>query len=173
MKGGIVAEFLAPDQIVAAVASIRRAGFKVYESYAPYPIEGLLEGRRPRSPLYALIFGLLGAAAGYLIQWWTNAVDYPLNVGGRPPHSAPAFIPITFESAILFASAAVFFGTLIHLGLPRLHHPLFDVEGFERASVDRFFLAVSTDDPIFDSDRAAQTLRDAGALRAVPFGRIP
>ena len=170
--GGVVAEFTAPGQIVAAAAAIARAGFRSVESYAPYPIEGLIEGRRPRSPLYALIFGLLGAFLAYGIQWWVNLRGYPLNVGGFPLHSAPAFIPITFETAILFAAGAVFFGTLIHLRLPQLHHPLFDVAGFERASVDRYFLAIYSDDPIFDVDRAAQALRDAGALRAVPFGRL-
>ena len=173
MRSGIVAEFVLPEELVAAVESIERAGFRTFEAYSPYPIEALLEGPRPRTPLYALVFGLFGAGLAYFIQWWINVRAYPLNVSGAPLHSAPAFIPITFETGILFAASAVFLGTLIHLGLPKLHDPLFEVEGFERASIDRFFLAIYSDDPAFDADRAAQALRDAGALRAVPFGRLP
>jgi hypothetical protein len=173
MKAGIVAEFVSSAELVRAVEAIEAAGFTAYETYAPHPIEALLERRkRPRSPAYALVFGLAGAALGYGIQWATN-LDYPLNVGGFPIHSAPTFVPIAFETAILFASFAVFFGTLIHLGLSRLDHPLFDVDGFERASIDRFFLAVDAGDAEFDVDRVAQTLRNARALRAVPFGRLP
>jgi Protein of unknown function (DUF3341) len=105
------------------------------------------------------------------VQWWCNAYDYPLDVGGRPLHSAPAFIPITFESAVLAASLTGFFAMIVLSGLPRLHHPVFGIDGFERASVDRFWIGVERADPCFD-ETVREELSAAGALRCERVGGV-
>jgi hypothetical protein len=112
---------------------------------------------------------VLGGGVGYLVQWWCNARAFPINVGGRPLHSVPAFIPITFESAVLAASLTGFFSMLALSELPRLNHPLFEVEGFDRASVDRFFIGVDQADPRFD-ERVREELTALGALRCERLG---
>lgn len=116
-----------------------------------------------------LVAALTGGGLGYLVQWWCNAVDFPIDVGSRPLDSAPAFIPITFESAVLAASVVGFVALLGTCGLPRLSHPLFEVEGFDRASVDRFWIGVDADDPRFD-DGVAERLASLGALRCARLG---
>lgn len=175
MKAGLVAEYGTPEVVIAAVEALKKTGLSRIEVYSPFPIEHLPElpgQRRPLTPLYALVFGLCGAGFAYILQWWINVYAYPLNVGGYPLHSAPSFIPITFETTILFASVAAFLGLMFHLRLARLHHPLFGVEGFERASIDRFFLAIDESDPRFKTDLVARALEESQALRVVPFGRM-
>jgi hypothetical protein len=114
-----------------------------------------------------LAAGLTFGGAAYLLQWWINVIDYPLNIGGRPYHSAPAFIPITFEMAVLFGGAAALISAIVLGGLPRLWHPVFEVDGFERASIDRFWVAVGAGDPALDRARVTAALNSAGALRVV------
>jgi hypothetical protein len=140
------------------------------EAYTPYPIralEPLLEIKRSFIPKVVLAMALLGASSAYTIQWWCAAVAYPLNVGGRPYHSGPAFIPITFETGILFAALTSFTLPLLLAGLPRLHHPVFEVDGFQSASVDGYWVAVSADDPGLDRARAEVELQTLGAKRVV------
>ncbi len=176
MKSGFVAEFITPEALVEAAVKLKRTGYTLFEAYSPFPLEGLPNGlskRRPRSALYAFIFGFGGAGLAYLLMWWINVENYPYNVGGLPHHSAPAFVPITFETGILSAACAIFIGTMLKLGLPRLDHPLFEVAGFERATIDRFFLAIYSFDPIFDADRTPQDLRETSAFNVAPFGRLP
>jgi hypothetical protein len=156
---GVMAEFTAPNAVLDAARSARQAGYTAVEAYTPYPVEGLaaaLGNPRNRVPFIVFVGGLVGAAAGFFMMYWTMAVDYPLNVGGRPFNSWPVWIPVTFEMMILFASLAAFFGTLFLNGLPRLHHPVFDVPGFERATQDRFFLCIESTDPRFDVDAIKQ-----------------
>ena len=112
------------------------------------------------------------AAVGFVFQWFCNAWSYPLNTGGRPAFAIPAFIPITFESGVLFASFSSFFGVFIICGLPRLYHPLFEVPGFERATHDRYFLAVDALDPRFDARDTRGELERLGCLRVVGFGGV-
>ena len=119
--------------------------------------------------------GLIGAAFGFFMQYYSMAVDYPFNVGGRPLNSWPVFIPITFEVMVLVAAFAAFFGMLFLNGLPRPHHPVFDVPGFERASQDRFFLCIEATDPLFDPARTAEFLLGLGPLGdvvEVPLDRL-
>jgi len=167
---GLVGELDSPDALLAAVRALRARGFTKLDTYGPFPVPGLEEALHlPRSGLGWIVFpiAMAGAGAAYLVQWWTNAVDYPLNVGGRPPHAAPAFVPITFEMGVLSAALAALVLALLFSGLPRLHHPLFELEGFERASLDRFFVVVDAADPAFDLEAARAALGDVGALRAV------
>jgi hypothetical protein len=164
---GVMAEFRTAHALLAAARQARTAGWRGVEAYAPYPVEGLAEAvgsPRDRVPLYALLGGLVGGIGGYLLQWYAAAVDYPLNVGGRPLHSWPSFIPATFELTVLGAAFAAVFGMLIANGLPRLRHPVFDAPDFEQATRHRFFLCLRAGDDGFDAQRARQFLAELAPL---------
>jgi hypothetical protein len=150
---GLMAEFETAEEVLAATARARQAGYRDMDAYTPYTVEGLAEilgMRATRLPFVVLVGGLVGAGVGFLMQYWSMAVDYPINVGGRPYNSWPVFIPITFEVMVLVASFAAFFGVLFLNGLPRPHHPVFNEPRFVRASQDRFFLCIEATDPRFD-----------------------
>ncbi len=165
---GVMAAYATADGLLDALRALRNAGYTELDAYTPYEIEEVdevLELGRSRLPAVALVAGLLGAALGYGIQWWTSVVDYPIDVGGRPLHAAPAFVMITFELGILFAAGALFVAYFWRSGLPALWSPEFEVPGFERASVDRFWVAVGRGDPRFDSDHLSRLLEESGAER--------
>jgi Alternative complex III, ActD subunit len=148
---GLLAEFATQDELVRAADTAYAAGFRKMDGYAPFPVEGLAEalGKNNRLPLLILIGGIIGGVGGYFMEWYANAISYPINIGGRPIHSWPAFIPITFELTVLCAGLTAFFGSLALNGLPRPHHPLFGVPEFDRASQDRFFLCIEARDRKF------------------------
>src|SRR3954466_13721439 len=149
VQPGLLAEFQSADALAAGVGALRALGYRDVEIYSPFPlpdVEPELELRRSRLPKFVFAGGLLGAILGYGIQWYADVWIYPLRVGGRPVHAVPAFIPATFEATVLGAAFAAFFGLLIALRLPALWHSVFEVDGFERASVDRFWLAVGARD---------------------------
>jgi hypothetical protein len=166
-----LAEFGSAPDALAALRALRGRGFRALDLYAPYEVAGAAEALgdpRPRGVTRAaLILGALGAASGYAVQWFT-AVDYPLIVGGRPVHSAPAFVPITFELGILLAAFGALLALLRGCRLPRLWQPIFEVEGFERATLDRFFIGVAASDPCFDAEHTPELLEELGALRVQP-----
>lgn len=167
MAYGTIAEFDTPEAILRAARAAYEKGYRKMDAFTPFPVEGLPEAigfRRNRMPLLVLAGGLGGAGLAYWFMWYINVVAYPLNVGGRPHHSWPAFIPITFESAVLFAALAALIGFLVLNGLPQPHHPVFDASNFERASQDRFFLLVETDDPLYRQDETRHVLEALGAL---------
>ena len=166
----LLAEFDSPEAIVRAARALHEQGYRRLEAFTPYPIVDLEEALAiPRSKIPRLVFaaGACGAMVGYGVQLWLNAYDYPLNVGGRPLHSAPSMIPITFETTVLFAVLATFFGFFFFARLPRLSHPVLDVPGFERAGVDRFWLAIEQADAHFDPARSRVQLEELGAGRLV------
>jgi len=153
---GLMAEFSTPQQLIAAAKKAREAGYRKVDAYTPCPVEGLAEAlgfTSNRLPLIVLIGGILGACAGYGLAYWTSAVDYPINVAGRPFHSWPAFIPVTFETTVLFAALSAVFGMLALNGLPMPYHPVFNVPRFAQASRDGFFLCIEAVDPSFDRDK--------------------
>jgi len=149
---GVMAEFLSPGALEQAIVAARREGYTRMDAYTPYPVEGLPEllgRRRSRLPLVFLLAGLIGGGGGYFMQWYAMRVSYPINVGGRPLHSWPAFIPVTFELTILIAALTGVAALFIMMRLPRLNHPVFAVKGFERVTVDRFYLCIERSDPRF------------------------
>lgn len=173
MRSGVVAEFPTVESLENAYEALARAGYTRLTTWTPFPVRKVLK-KLPDSlvPWIMLAAALLGGGAGYLIQWWCNARSFPINVGGRPLHSAPAFIPITFESAVLASSVVGFFVLLGFCGLPRLHHRVFEIEGFERAMIDRFWIGVDDSDPAY-ADQVATQLTEMGALRCERITRRP
>jgi Alternative complex III, ActD subunit len=150
---GLMAEFASPEALLVAAQRARAAGYRDVEAYTPYPIEEIGEAlghHRSRLPLIVLIGGLLGAVGGFALQYWTAVIAYPLNIGGRPLNSWPAFIVPTFECTILAAALAAVLGMFILNGLPMPYHPVFNVPRFALASRDRYFLVVKRLDPRFD-----------------------
>jgi hypothetical protein len=154
---GLMAEFDNPTDVVEAARATYDAGYRRINAYSPYPIEELSEAigfHSTRLPLIVLIGGIIGGLVGYGLQYYVAVIDYPLNVGGRPYHSWPSFIPITFEMTILFAALSAVFGMLALNKLPQPYHPVFNAERFALASRDRFFLVIEANDPKFDQDKA-------------------
>ncbi|HEX8989785.1 MAG TPA: DUF3341 domain-containing protein [Rhodocyclaceae bacterium] len=164
---GLLAEFATADALLAAAGEASRRGFAV-DAYSPFPIEGLAAAigfRRNRMPLIAFAGGLAGGLGTYLLQWYSAVVDYPINAGGRPLDSWPAFVPPTLAVTILGAAIAVVAGMLAANGLPRLRHPLFDIREFDLATRNRFFLCLRLDVGASDAGAAADFLRAQRPLR--------
>src|SRR5438874_2832354 len=149
---GLLAEFDTPGALAHAAERAHTVGYRKMDAYTPYPIEEISEAigfRRNYVALVTLIGGILGGLGGYSLEYWVSVIAYPINVGGKPFHSWPAFIPVTFECAILGASLAAVFGMLALNGLPQPYHPVFNSPNFVRASRDRFFLCIESQDPKF------------------------
>src|SRR6266571_741692 len=170
---GLMAEFDEPSLLVAATHRAYQEGYRRMDAYSPFPIEELHEAlgiHHTRLPLIVLIGGLCGCVGGYLLQYWVSAVAYPINVGGRPFHSWPAFIPVTFECTILGACLAAVFGMLALNGLPQPYHPVFNSPNFVRASRDRFFLCIESQDPKFS---LAETKRFLDSFHPDELTEVP
>jgi hypothetical protein len=162
---GLMAEFDDPTALVEATAKVREAGYRRLDAYSPFPIEELhqaMGAHHSRLPLIVLIGGLIGCIGGFLLQYWAAAIAYPVNVGGRPFNSWPAFVPVTFECTILGASLSAVLGMLALNGLPMPYHPVFNVSRFALASRNRFFLCIEAKDPKFDLDATRRLLETLG-----------
>jgi hypothetical protein len=163
---GVMGEFVNPEELIHAAKSVREAGYRRIDAYAPFPIEGLSEAlglKHNLVPTLTLTGGLLGGVGGFLFQYWVAALAYPMNIGGRPLNSWPAFIPVTFELTVLGASLFSVFGMLALNRLPQPHHPVFNVERFSYASTDRFFLCIETRDPKFHLEETSRLLQSLHA----------
>ncbi len=163
---GAMGEFDTPEELLAAGERAFAAGYRRMDAYAPMPVAGLAETigyKRNKIAFCVLIGGICGAMFGFGLLEWMTAVAYPHNVGGRPLNSWPAYIPITFECMILFASLTALVSMLAMNGLPKPYHPVFNVPAFARASVDKFFLCIESSDPKFRTEDTVQFLRDTGA----------
>jgi len=150
---GLLAEFADVTSLLRAVRKARSAGYQKVDAYTPFPSEELAEAlgaHDRRLPLLVLLGGIAGGVAGYALQYWTSTIAYPINVAGRPLHSWPAFIPVTFECTILGAALMAVFGMLALNGLPKPYHPVFNVPRFALSSRDRFFLCIKASDPRYD-----------------------
>jgi len=151
---GLMAEFDSAQELVEAAHKTHTAGYQKIDAYSPFPVEGLAEAigfHKNRVPLVVLIGGILGGLSGYMLQYWVAAITYPTNIGGRPYHSWPSFIIVTFEMTILFGGLSAVFGMLALNGLPMPYHPVFNVPEFKKASENKFFLVVFSTDPKYDS----------------------
>ncbi len=165
---GLMAEFASAADLVAAAREVREAGYRHFDAYTPFPIEELDEAmglHHTRLPFLVLIGGILGGLGGFALQYWTSVVNYPINVGGRPLFSWPAFIPVTFECTILAAGLTAVLGMLALNGLPQPYHPVFNISRFALASRDRFFLCVEARDPRYDPVETRHFLEGLDARR--------
>ena len=150
---GLMAEFEDPTSLVTATERAHREGYRRMDAYSPFPIEELhhaLGSKHTKLPLIVLIGGLIGCIGGYTLEYWSSVIAYPLNIGGKPLHSWPAFIPVTFECTILLAALSCVLGMLALNGLPQPYHPVFNVPRFALASRNRFFLCIESTDPKFE-----------------------
>jgi ActD protein len=158
---GVLAEFDSPTALVSAARAAHEKGYRKLDAYSPFPIEELSEAlhlHHNKLPLIVLIGGILGGLGGYLLQYYVTVVEYPLNIAGRPLHSWPAYVVITFEMTILIASISAVLGLLALCGLPMPYHPTFNVPRFVQASRNRFFLCIEATDPLFDHARTCEFL---------------
>jgi hypothetical protein len=158
---GLMAEFENPTALAAAVRQVRAQGYRKVEAYSPFAIEEVNEAlglHHNRLPLIVLCGGIVGGLAGYFMQYYVAVLDFPINIGGRPLHSWPSFIIITFELTVLFAALSTVLGLLGLCGLPMPYHPVFNVPRFALASRNRFFLTIEADDPLFDRHNTAKFL---------------
>jgi hypothetical protein len=156
-----MAEFASPEKLLEATEKARAAGYRPVEAYSPFPIEGLAEAtgmRRNWVPAIVLAGGLAGGIGGYFMQWYSAVISYPINSGGKPLHSWPEFIPVTFETTVLLAALAGVAGMLLLNGLPKLYHPVFNVPQFDLASRNRFFLCLRSGEPKFAPESARRFL---------------
>lgn len=164
---GILAEFENSDALKEAVRELRRNPDYVLRAYTPYPVEGLPEMlgvRRNSVAMVTLLGGVAGGLGGYFMQWYAAVISYPINIGGRPLHSWPLFVPVVFELTILCAALGAVFAMILGNGLPRLNHPLFDVPEFDLATRNRFFLCVRATSASFDRNHISQKLAKLSAL---------
>ena len=172
---GFAARFDSEASLKEAAEKAYLAGYRWLDAYSPVPVEGLAEklGRRPKTtmPLIVLLGGIIGGTSGYFMQWYSMTIDYPYNIGGRPFHSWPMFIPVTFELTVLCAALAGVFGMLFLNGLPRFHHPIFGAPGIERSTIDQYFLSIEAADPKWNLEETRRFL--AEELRASEIVEVP
>lgn len=164
---GLMAEFDNPSDAVAAARRAYEEGYRRLDAFSPYPVEELSEAvgvHSTKMPLIVLIGGVVGLLGGFALQYWTHVIDYPLNVGGKPLFSWPAFMPITFETTVLGAALSAVFGMLALNGLPEPYHPVFNTPNFALASRDRFFLLIEATDAKFERAATREFLQGLGAL---------
>jgi len=166
----LMAEFSSADALLAAARRAREAGYRRIEAYSPFPVEGLAEAidfGKTRVPLATLVGGIVGGVGGFFLQWYSAVISYPENIGGRPLNSWPEFIPVTFETTVLFAAFTAVIAMLAGNGLPRLRHPVFGARDFDLATRNRFFLCLRADDRRFEAGPARRFLEELEPMKIV------
>ena len=163
---GLLAEFDTPAELYHACEAVRDEGFTKWDAHTPFPVHGLEKAMgigRSWLPWIVLVMGVSGATGGFMLQTWINVEAYSLVISGKPYWSWQAFMPVTFECGVLFASIGAVFGMFVLNGLPTLYHPVFHSERFLRATDDKFFISIEAADPRFDSEGTKALLESAGA----------
>jgi hypothetical protein len=163
---GLVAEFSSADALLEAAKKTKQEGYKNVDAYSPFPIHGLgdvLGFSGHKVAMLMLLGGIIGGLSGLGLEFWTSAIDYPLNIGGRPLASFPSFMPITFECTVLASALTGVVSMFVLNGLPEPYHPLFNVKKFERVTTDGFFLCVESTDPKFDASKTKKFLEGLNA----------
>jgi len=151
----LVAEFASAEELLVAAEKVSQEGYREVDAYTPFPVHGLSDALRfhdVKVPWFIICGGLCGGFFGFTLQWYTATIDYPLNVGGKPFNSLPSFFPVTFECTILFSALTALISMFALNGLPKPYHSIFNTPGFERASKDRFFLAIEKSDAKYDPE---------------------
>ena len=164
---GMLAEYETPAALISAAEKVRNAGFRDWDTYTPFPIHGIDPAMGIRAtilPWIILCGGLTGLTTAILLQWWTNAYDYPFLISGKPFWSIPANVPVMFELTVLFSAFAAFFGMLGLNKLPHPSHPLDYIKRFGRSTSDRFYVFVQASDPVFDEKGTRELLEGSGAV---------
>jgi Alternative complex III, ActD subunit len=159
---GLMAEFDAPEKILAAAERARDAGYKKMDAFTPFPMEELTQAlgvEQSKLSLFVLCCGIAGGLTGFFLPYFVSVIDYPLNIGGRPLNSWPHWIPVTFELTVLFAAFGAVVGMIFRNGLPRPVHPVFNVDRFELATQDRFFLCIESTDARFDRSETERFMK--------------
>ncbi|MEP0814685.1 MAG: DUF3341 domain-containing protein [bacterium] len=158
---GLLAEFKTPQELLEGAEKVRDAGYKHWDAHTPFPVHGLNDAMGLRGtplPYFVFMIGLSGCIIGLLLQWWTNAFDYPFVISGKPLWSIPANIPVVFELTVLFSAIGAFFGMLAFNGLPKYYHSIFNSKVAKRATTDRFYIAIDARDPKFDAEETRKLL---------------
>jgi hypothetical protein len=169
---GLMAEFENPGQLLEAARVVRESGYKRWECYTPFPVHGLDRAmglKDSKLPILVLGAGITGTTAAILMQWWMNAVDYPLVIAGKPLFSLPANIPVAFEVTVLFASISAFAGMFLFNNLPKFFHPAFRSRRFRQVTTDKFFIIIEASDPRFDARGTEDLLRSLGSSHVEPL----
>lgn len=174
MLWGLLAQFRNSQELLRAARCAYTDGYRRMDAYSPFPVPdlaGAIGFRKNNVALVCLVGGLLGGSAVYILQYWINVIEYPVNVGGRPLHAWPSFIPPTFEMTVLFAGFGAFFGMWALNGLPMLFHPLFNAKSFASVTRDGFFLSIEARDAKFDLEatRAFLLSLNATSVEEVPY----
>ena len=160
---GLLAEFASPQTLLEAVYRVKEEGYTSIDAFMPYPVEEIsheiCDHKKSKVSTIVAAGAILGLMTAFALQYWVSVYSYPVNIGGRPLNSWPAFVPVMFELTVLFASFAALGGMLFLNRLPRPHHPLFALERFERVMVDRFFLLIKSDDASYDHEKARSFLK--------------
>jgi hypothetical protein len=163
---GVMAEFESAGQLLEAARAVRDEGYERWDCHSPFPVHGLDRAmglRDTRLPWIVLFAGMAGTGVAILMQWWMNAVDYPLVISGKPLFSLAANIPVAFELTVLFAAVSAFAAMFLFNDLPKFYHPAFRSKRFRQVTTDRFFVIIEASDPRFDAERAEQLLRSLGS----------
>lgn len=163
---GAIAAFKTDTEILEAARKVRLAGYSKFDCHTPFPVHHLDQAmglKRSKLPFFILACGAIGLLSGFLLQWWTGAVDYKLVIGGKPFFAPEFATPIMFEATILLSAFGAVFGMLgLFNGLPTLYHPIFNAEVSKRITNDRFLVSIEAKDPQFNAEKTLQFLRDLG-----------
>lgn len=163
---GVLAEYSNPGSLITAAKKVHASGYRHFDTHSPFPIHGMDRAMglgQSKVGYITLLGGASGLALATWLQWWTAAVDYPMNISGKPFFAIEPSIPIMFELTVLLSALFAAGGMLALNGLPRPYNPLFYSRNFSHVTDDAFFLHIAASDPRFDLEQTTLLLKQAGA----------